>query len=80
MNIFLSISLNIGFAFLKNQVIETILLSAHSICFGYKLQILILIFVLLKLDVSFFENTVDSDQLIEKIAEVNIGIQWWISK
>ena len=61
-------------------MIETILLSAHSICFGYKLQILILIFVLLKLDVSFFENTVDSDQLIEKIAEVNIGIQWWISK
>ena len=26
-----------------------------------------------------FENTVDSDQQIEKIAEVNIGIQWWIS-
>ena len=54
-------------------------MSAHSICFGYKLQILILIFVLLNPDVSFFENTVDSYQLIKKIAEVNIIIQWWMS-
>ena len=54
-------------------------MSAHSICFGYKLQILIFIFVLLNPDVSFFENTVDSYQLIKKIAEVNIIIQWWMS-
>ena len=57
----------------------TVLFSAYSICFGYKSQMLILIFALLNPDFSFFEKTVDSDQLIEKIAVVNIGIQWWIS-
>ena len=37
---------------------------------------LILTVVLLNSDLYSFENTVDLDQLIEKIAEVNIGIYW----
>ena len=37
-NIFFPISFNICFGAQKNRLIETVLLSTHSICFGWELR------------------------------------------
>ena len=37
-NIFLSISFNIFFGSQKNRLIETVLLSTHNICFGWRIR------------------------------------------